>query len=96
MKTAIFGCDPNWGRVVAAAGAAGTGIEERKLELRFGEFLLFKGGRVDFDEESVSDYMRESKEILIELNLNLGKEEFEYLTCDLTYDYVRINAEYRT
>ncbi len=96
VKTALFGCDPNWGRIIAAAGAARKGIVEEKLELYIGNFLLFKGKKADFKEEEVSLYMRNSKEIEITLNLNLGKEEFTYLTCDLTYDYVRINAEYRT
>ena len=96
VKTALFGCDPNWGRIVAAAGAAGTGIEEEKLELYMGDFLLFKGGRADFSEEEVHRYMTENREIEVELRLNLGTASFEYLTCDLTYDYVKINAEYRT
>ncbi len=96
VKTAIFGCDPNWGRIIAAAGAASTGIEEEKVELYIGNYLLFKGKRTDFIEEEVFKYLKENDEIVIKLNLNLGNETFEYLTCDLTYDYVKINAEYRT
>ena len=96
VKTALFGCDPNWGRIVAAAGAARAGVVEEKMELKIGRFLLFKGGRVDYREEEVARYMRENEEIEIELNLNLGSCAFTYLTCDLTYDYVKINAEYRT
>ena len=96
VKTAVFGCDPNWGRIIAAAGAAGANFIEEKAELKIGDFLLFKGGRVDYKEEEVHSYMKSSEEILIELNLNQGNSFFEYLTCDLTYDYVKINAEYRT
>jgi len=96
VKTALFGCDPNWGRIIAAAGAAREGIVEEKTELKIGKYLLFKGGRVEYREEEVSQYMKSSEEIEIEVNLNLGSESFTYLTCDLTYDYVRINAEYRT
>ncbi|RKQ63398.1 glutamate N-acetyltransferase [Thermovibrio guaymasensis] len=96
VKTALFGCDPNWGRIIAAAGAAREGIVEEKTELKIGKYLLFKGGRVEYREEEVSQYMKNSEEIEIEVNLNLGSESFTYLTCDLTYDYVRINAEYRT
>ena len=96
VKTAIFGCDPNWGRIIAAAGAASTGMEEEKAELYIGNHLLFKGKRTDFTEEEVFRYLKENDEIVIKLNLNLGNETFEYLTCDLTYDYVKINAEYRT
>ena len=96
VKTAIFGCDPNWGRIIAAAGAASTGIEEEKVELYTGNYPLFKGKRTGFIEEEVFKYLKENGEIVIKLNLNLGNETFEYLTCDLTYDYVKINAEYRT
>ncbi len=96
VKTAIFGCDPNWGRIAAAAGAAMVGVEEEKMEIYIGSFLLFKGRRVDYNEEEVFRYMKENDEITIKVVLNQGEEKFEYLTCDLTYDYVRINAEYRT
>jgi len=96
VKTAIFGCDPNWGRIIAAAGAAGVGIKEERTELYIGKFLLFKGGRSNYVEEEVHNYMKGNDEITIELNLNLGSESFEYLTCDFSYEYVRINAEYRT
>jgi glutamate N-acetyltransferase/amino-acid N-acetyltransferase len=96
VKTAVFGNDPNWGRVLAAAGSAGAGIVEEQTELYFGPYLLFKGRRAEFSEEAVSNYMKESQEVVIRLNLNLGSFSFTYLTCDLTYDYVRINAEYRT
>jgi len=96
VKTALFGCDPNWGRIAAAAGAAMVGVEEEKMEIYIGEFLLFKGERADYNEEEVFKYMKENEEILIRVVLNQGEEQFEYLTCDLTYDYVRINAEYRT
>ncbi len=96
VKTALFGCDPNWGRIAAAAGAAMVGVEEEKMEIYIGEFLLFKGGRMNYNEEEVFKYMKDNDEILIRVVLNQGEEQFEYLTCDLTYDYVRINAEYRT
>ncbi len=96
VKTALFGCDPNWGRIAAAAGAAMVGVEEERMEIYIGEFLLFKGGRVNYNEEEVFKYMKNNDEILIRVVLNQGEEQFEYLTCDLTYDYVRINAEYRT
>jgi len=96
VKTALFGCDPNWGRIAAAAGAAMVGVDEEKLEVYIGNYLLFKGERANYSEEAVFSYMKENEEILIRVVLNQGSERFEYLTCDLTYDYVRINAEYRT
>jgi len=92
----VFGGDPNWGRIAAAAGAAGVGIDEEKLEIYIGNFLLFKGKRVPFSEREVSNYIKLNDEVKIRLVLNQGNESFEYLTCDLSYDYVRINAEYRT
>lgn len=96
VKTAVFGGDPNWGRIAAAAGSAGVGIEEEKLEIYVGKFLLFKGKRIPFKEKEVSNYIKTANEVEIRVVLNQGKESFEYLTCDLSYDYVRINAEYRT
>ncbi len=97
VKTAIFGCDPNWGRIIAAAGAAQAGFKEEKAELKIGQYLLFKNGKKsNYNEEKVWKYMKDNEEIVIELHLNQGTEEFEYLTCDFSYDYIKINAEYRT
>jgi len=96
VKTAVYGNDPNWGRVIAAAGSAMTGMDEERVSLRIGKFLLFKGKPVNFSEEEVSAYMSSSDEVEIEVDLGCGESSFEYLTCDLTCDYVRINAEYRT
>lgn len=96
VKTAIFGCDPNWGRIIAAAGSAGVNLVEEKTELKIGDYLLFKGTKADYDESKVHEYMKENEEIVIEVNLNLGSASFEYLTCDFSYEYVKINAEYRT
>ncbi|SMP10236.1 glutamate N-acetyltransferase [Desulfurobacterium pacificum] len=97
VKTALFGCDPNWGRIIAAAGAAQAGFIEEKAELKIGQYLLFKNGsKTNYNEEEVWKYMKNNEEITIELNLNQGTKEFEYLTCDFSYDYIKINAEYRT
>ncbi|OMH41043.1 bifunctional glutamate N-acetyltransferase/amino-acid acetyltransferase ArgJ [Desulfurobacterium indicum] len=96
VKTAIFGCDPNWGRIIAAAGSAGVKLVEERIELKIGDYLLFKGTKADYDESKVHKYMKENEEIVIEVDLNLGSASFEYLTCDFTYEYVKINAEYRT
>ncbi len=96
VKTAVFGCDPNWGRIIAAAGSACVGIDEGKLRLKIGDFLLFDGKRADYCEDDIYNYMKTSDEIVINLHIGRGNKSFEYLTCDLTCDYVRINAEYRT
>jgi glutamate N-acetyltransferase/amino-acid N-acetyltransferase len=96
VKTAVFGGDPNWGRVAAVAGSAKTGIDEERLEISIGDFLLFSGKPVPYSRKHIESYMKTAREIAITLNLNLGSAEWEYLTCDLTYEYVRINAEYTT
>ncbi len=96
VKTAIFGADPNWGRIAAAAGAARAGIDEKRLAIYIGDYLLFNGEPAPFDRSEVSFYIKEAKEVHIKLFLGLGKSSFSVLTCDLSYDYVKINAEYTT
>ena len=97
VKTAVFGNDPNWGRVLSAAGSARTGIDENKLSVYISAIPVFKMGNItNYDESKLVDILRNSKEVEIRLDLNMGNKSFEYLTSDLTYDYVRINAEYRT
>lgn len=101
VKTAIFGKDPNWGRIVAAAGYSGAELEQERLS------LSLSGGEdkvelVDCGEISESydltllKKIMENDEIIITLNLNMGEEHATAWGCDLTYDYVRINAEYTT
>ena len=96
VKTAMFGADPNWGRIIASAGSAGEGIREDLLRLKICGETVFAGEPVEFDRLSLSKKMKEQKEIQIELDLNLGEYDFEVLSCDLTYEYVKINAEYTT
>jgi glutamate N-acetyltransferase / amino-acid N-acetyltransferase len=97
VKTALFGADPNWGRIVSAAGYAGVVFEESQLSLRLGEFLLYdKGTPCAFDADQVSAYMKSTRELPIHLVFTLGPGRCTFYTCDLTYDYVRINADYTT
>jgi glutamate N-acetyltransferase/amino-acid N-acetyltransferase len=97
VKTAIFGADPNWGRIVSAAGFAGVDFEERDLSLWLGETLLYRDGApVPFDANAVSSYLRDNREVLVRLKFALGDGACTFWTCDLTYDYVRLNAEYTT
>lgn len=95
VKTAIFGSDPNWGRVLAAAGYAGAPFDEEKAVLRFNGVKSFEKGTPAPLSDELHDAMKE-KEILIELDLGLGGGRAVIYTCDLTYDYIRINAEYHT
>jgi glutamate N-acetyltransferase/amino-acid N-acetyltransferase len=97
VKTAIFGADPNWGRVVSAAGYAGVDFQESDLSLQLGDFLLYdKGTPVPFDGPTVSAFIKNNRELTLRLDLTLGTGRCTYYTCDLTYEYVRLNAEYTT
>ena len=97
VKTALFGQDPNWGRILASAGYSGAKIDIRKATLKINGVIIYKKGKLASQdwEGKVASKMR-LKEILIELNLGLGKSSWEIWTCDLSQDYIRINADYRT
>jgi glutamate N-acetyltransferase / amino-acid N-acetyltransferase len=97
VKTAIFGADPNWGRIVSAAGYAGVAFEEKQLSLRLGDFLLYdRGTPLPFDAVAVSGYMKKNRELTMNLVFMLGTGRCTFYTCDLTYEYVRLNADYTT
>jgi glutamate N-acetyltransferase / amino-acid N-acetyltransferase len=97
VKTAIFGADPNWGRIVSAAGYAGVAFSESDLSLWLGETLLYRQGTpAPFDPAAVSALMRSRRELTLRLVFSLGAGRCTFYTCDLTYDYVRLNAEYTT
>ena len=95
-KTAFFGCDPNWGRIIAAAGDADVPVMPSKIDIVLqGELIAKNGVEVPFDEQALKKMMNK-KEISVIVNLNDGKASFEIYTTDLTYDYIKINAAYRT
>ncbi|MCC6163997.1 MAG: bifunctional glutamate N-acetyltransferase/amino-acid acetyltransferase ArgJ [Acidobacteria bacterium] len=97
VKTAIHGGDPNWGRLVAVAGRAGVGFDLQGAAVRIGDVVLFEGGR-PFDERApqAAEYLR-NKDISVSVDLGTGGgEEATMWTCDLSREYVTINAEYRT
>lgn len=97
VKTAFFGNDPNWGRILAAAGRSGAKIKENLVELFYLDQFIFKQGQpVAFDKKELAKKLQNTKEILIKINLNQGKIKKRFFTCDLSYDYVKINAEYTT
>jgi glutamate N-acetyltransferase/amino-acid N-acetyltransferase len=100
VKTAIFGKDPNWGRVIAAAGYSGADIDQDKISLKFSDsknevLLVDSGSIVEGKLEALKEIM-EGKEIFIEVDIGLGDFEAISWGCDLTYDYVKINAMYTT
>jgi glutamate N-acetyltransferase/amino-acid N-acetyltransferase len=97
VKTALFGEDPNWGRIISAVGSAGVPIKPEKLEVVLNGTPLVKNGEhVKGVSASALQKKMKSKEIEIVIDLHMGKAYAETYTCDLSYDYVRINAEYTT
>ncbi len=96
VKTALFGCDPNWGRILMAAGRAGVAFAAEHAEVLLGDISVFlDGSGVAFDELAAHDYLK-SPEVRITLDLHAGESSATVWTCDYSYDYIRINAEYRT
>jgi glutamate N-acetyltransferase/amino-acid N-acetyltransferase len=96
VKTAIFGCDPNWGRILCAVGYSGAEIDPAKVEVSLCGTPIYGGGSGrDFDKEKLIAAMRE-KDIPIHIDLRRGAATAEIYTCDLSYEYVRVNAEYTT
>jgi glutamate N-acetyltransferase/amino-acid N-acetyltransferase len=97
VKTAIFGGDPNWGRIVSAAGYAGVAFEEKDLSLWMGDLLLYHAGTPQpFDAGTASAYLKNHREVQLRLRFTLGPGHCTFYTCDLTTDYVRLNADYTT
>ncbi len=97
VKTAVAGADPNWGRIVSAAGYAGVAFDPATVDLHVNGTLLYEQGRpVPFDAAAVSDAMRGERETRIVLDLGQGTGRARFWTSDLTAEYVRINADYHT
>ncbi|MFM7077579.1 MAG: bifunctional ornithine acetyltransferase/N-acetylglutamate synthase, partial [Planctomycetaceae bacterium] len=97
VKTAVCGADPNWGRIVSAAGYAGVPFDPARLQLRLNGTLLFRAGApVSFDGDAVSASIRDHRETLIELDLEEGAESIRFYSSDLTAEYVHLNADYHT
>jgi len=96
FKTAMFGADANWGRILAAAGRAGVKFDPGKVDIYMGGIQTFKKGAVlDFSEEEAKKALLE-KEVKIVIDFRAGSESSKYYTCDLSYDYVKINGDYRS
>lgn len=100
VKAAMFGADANWGRVLCAIGYAGVKVDVNAVDVSFsskkGDLPVCKGGfGIDFSEEKAKEILSED-EVIINVNLNVGSSEAIAWGCDLTYDYVKINGDYRT
>lgn len=97
VKTAFFASDPNWGRILAAAGYAGVDFEQAKVDVSLDEIKICeRGGLADGYTEEQGQMVMKRPEITIAINLNDGDASDTVYTCDLSYDYVKINADYRS
>ena len=97
VKTALFGQDPNWGRIIAAVGYAGVPFNPDKVQISLNGSVLFNNGVPAYGAlQSTLRKKMKSKNISIVIDLKSGIHSGEVYTCDLSYDYVRINAEYTT
>ena len=96
FKCAIGGEDPNWGRIVMAIGKSGENIVPNKIQIKIGNYLVAEQSRIakDYNESDVKEYMKWDS-ISIEVNLNIGNAFHTVYTCDMTHDYIDINANYR-
>lgn len=97
VKTAFYGEDANWGRIAGAVGGADIRMDESRLDIFFDDVQLVKGGLFTGDEaEKSATAVMKKKEVVLTVEINLGTHESTIWTCDLTHDYIRINAEYRS
>ena len=95
VKTAIAGEDSNFGRIIMAIGKSGEPVQVSKIQIKFGDYLITDQGKVakDYNEDNLKSYMKWDS-INIEINLNIGSASYTAYTCDLTHEYISINAEY--
>lgn len=96
VKSAIFGADPNWGRIICAVGYSEVAIDPMKVDIQLGAITVVNNGLpAAFSEEAGTEYLGKDH-VHIYVDVKQGKEEATAWGCDLTYDYVKINASYRT
>ncbi len=96
VKTAVYGRDPNWGRIAGAVGSTEFPVDPFSLKIYIGGHLLYDGRPHPRAEKLAKRYLEEEKEIEIVIDLNEGRNSWTYYSSDLGYEYVRINAEYHT
>jgi glutamate N-acetyltransferase/amino-acid N-acetyltransferase len=97
VKTAFFGEDANWGRIIAAVGYSGAEVDPDSVDIRVGDVLLAENGLAGSpDQEAAATVIMKLPEFTVTIDLKLGDGQAYYYTSDLTYDYVKINADYRT
>jgi len=96
VKTAVFGCDPNWGRILQAAGASGVSLFPEAVQLFFADIPVFADGRAVHGYEKELARVMAAETVKINIKLGMGKKSFRVYASDLSYDYVKINAHYHT
>lgn len=96
VKTAVYGNDSNWGRIMAALGYSGINLNEEKTAIHLGNIKVVNKGTGTGKDAEANNYLKNNSEVSILINLNKGAASAKVLTCDLTEEYVRVNAEYRT
>jgi len=96
VKTAFFGCDPNFGRIVMAAGKAGVAMDLERLEVSLGGISIASHGALHTGALAAASARMKEPEFTVTLDLKLGKARARIVTCDFSYNYVKINAEYTT
>jgi glutamate N-acetyltransferase/amino-acid N-acetyltransferase len=97
LKAAFFGSDPNWGRVIAAVGYSGVAVDPGRIAIRFNDVTLVENGReTGAEAKDRAHAVMKQPEFTVTVDLHMGSGSAFYYTSDLTYDYVRINAEYHT
>ncbi len=98
VKTALFGEDPNWGRIASTIGASGVKCDEHKLIIHYDDLLIYSDEFRELDKEREEKAYQIMKKEEFKVTCNLGMGEYSYTSygCDLSYEYVKINAEYRT
>ena len=97
VKTAMSSGDPNWGRIIMAIGKSGENIHPSKIQIKYGNYLVADQGKEanDYNEKDLKEYMKWDS-LDLEINLNIGSASFTVYTCDLSHDYISINADYRS
>ncbi len=96
VKTAVHGADPNWGRIVAAAGRSGVMFDVDRATVRVGGVLLFENGLPHDEAAPQAEERLKKNSVQIDMSLGNGRAEATIWGCDLSAEYVRINGEYRT
>lgn len=95
VKCAFFGSDPNWGRILCAAGNTNL-IDENSVSIKIFDTEVYDRKPVDFDNKELSKEILENERVIIEIHNNSGDKSFTFYGCDLTFDYVKLNSEYST